>query len=291
MNESEPRYLDMESVLGRITEATDPIQRIKRVGEALTEVSHLTAELGRVRREDIEALIAGGMGQNEIGRRIGLTSSRMSQLLKNSPAPERAFFGTTGRPVIAAVAEKLEGGKDKPGPVVSIDDMQAYDGLRRLVEDLGMQTEYEIVRPPGSIRLNRDGLVVICGPRHSPLLAQVLEADPRLGFRKDDLGWFLEDRERGRQYRSPEDNGEPGDVAYFGRLPRPDGRGTFLYIAGIHASGAAGVVHWLGHHLPELYRDVRLRRFSTLVRCQYDPHTHEVIGSETVAPIYRHEVP
>ena len=36
--------------------------------------------------------------------------------------------------------------------------------------------------------LNRDNLVVICGPRLSPIIAQVLASDPNLGFAHDDQG-------------------------------------------------------------------------------------------------------
>jgi hypothetical protein len=81
----------------------------------------------------------------------------------------------------------------------------------------------------------------------------------------------------------------PGDVGYLGRLLRPDGRGTFLYIAGIHASGAAGVVHFLRRYLADLYRDVRTRRFSTLIRCGFNPESRQILSSECVTPIYRSE--
>ncbi|MEV7011940.1 sigma-70 family RNA polymerase sigma factor [Streptosporangium sp. NPDC051022] len=282
-------FIDIDEVVASVTDAAEPIERIKRVGEALNEVKHLTAELGRVRREEIEGLISEGRSQNEIGRLIGLTSSRMSQLLTSGPAPERAFFGAKAKPVIVAVGRKLEAEKEKPGPVVSTSDLEAYDKLRRLVEDLGLSSTYEVIKPPGLVHLNREGLVVICGPRLSPLIQQVLEADDRLGFAKDDA-WHLVDRETGETYRSPEDSDEPGDIAYFGRLPRPDGKGTFLYIAGIHAAGAAGVVHYLVNELPSLYREVRTRRFSTLISCRYDPVTQEIVSSERITPIYRHEV-
>ncbi|MFD8533870.1 hypothetical protein ACFV0L_41325 [Streptosporangium canum] len=283
-------FIDIDEVLASVAQATEPIERIKRVGDALIEVKHLTAELGRVRREEIEGLIADGMAQNEIGRKIGLTSARMSQLLSSGPAPERAFFGAKAQPVIVAVGQKLEADKAKPGPVVSTNDMEAYDKLRDLVEDLGLKSTYEVIKPPGSVRLNRDGLVIICGPRLSPLIAQILEVDDRLGFAKDDEGWHLVDQAAGITYRSPEDIDESGDIAYFGRLPRPDGKGSFLYIAGIHAAGAAGVVHYLRHELPTLYREVRTRRFSMLISCRYDPETQEIISSERITPIYKHEV-
>lgn len=282
-------FLNIEAVLTTVEQASDPIERIRRVGEALTEVETLTAELGRLRREEIETLIAEGMSQNEIGRQIGLTSARMSQLRKTGPPAERAFFSAKAGTVFAAVAEKREADKAKPGPVISINDMQAYDMLRCLVQDLGLRSEYETVQPPGHIRLNRDGLVLICGPRHSPLIAQVLESDDNLAFDRDSGGWHLVDRVAGQTYRSPEDRGEHGDIAYFGRLPRPDGKGTFLYFAGIHAAGAAGVAHWLTSELGTLYREVRTRRFSTLIECRYDPATRQVIHSKRITPIYKHE--
>lgn len=282
-------FIDADAVLDLVTNSTDPVERIKNVGAALVEIQNLTAELGRLRREEVEELKAAGMSQNAIARAIGLTSARMSQVMNNAPAPERAFFGVKIEPIIAAVAQKTEGNKAKPGPVVSIDDMQAYDSLRKLVEDLGLTSTYEVVRPPGSIRLNRNGLVVICGPRHSSLIEQVLESDDKLSFKEDADGWHLVDHVQDVTYRSPEDSDEPGDIAYFGRLPRPDGKGHFLYIAGIHAAGAAGVVHYLGNELATLYREVRNRRFSTLIQCSYDPETHTIISSERITPVYKHE--
>ncbi|MFB4280891.1 sigma-70 family RNA polymerase sigma factor [Nonomuraea sp. MTCD27] len=282
-------FIDAEAVLALVADDNDPIERIKNAGAAIAEIQSLTAELGRFRREEVEELKAAGMSQNAIARQAGLTSARMSQVMNSAPAPERAFFGVKVDPVIVAVAEKREGGKPKPGPVVSIDDMKAYDDLRNLVEDLGLTSNYEVVKPPGMIRLNRNGLVVICGPRHSDTIAEVLASDDNLGFEKDDSGWFLIDKEQKITYRSPEDSDEPGDIAYFGRLPRPDRKGYFLYIAGIHAAGAAGVVHYLSHELGSLYREVRHRRFSMLIQCRYDPDTHAIISSERITPVYKHE--
>lgn len=282
-------FIDAEVVLARVTAAEDPIERIKNAGAAIAEIQSLTAELGRLRREEVEELKAAGMSQNAIARKAGLTSARMSQVMNSAPAPERAFFGVKIDPIIAAVAEKREGEKAKPGPVVSIDDMKAYDSLRILVEDLGLKSSYEVVKPPGLIRLNRNGLVVICGPRHSTTIAELLESDDKLKFKKDESGWFLVDNEQNTVYRSPEDSDEPGDIAYFGRLPRPDQKGHFLYIAGIHAAGAAGVVHYLNNELGWLYREVRHRRFSMLIQCRYDPDTHAIISSERITPVYRHE--
>lgn len=278
-----------ESEIERIREISDPLERSKAASEAQTTVKAIEAEFSRIRREALEELIRSGVKQAYIARQLGITTARMSQLVKSGPSPERAFFGATTTPVNVAVAEKREDKPVKPGPVVSSYDMKAYDKLRCLVEDLGLKSTYEEVKPPGNVRLNRDGLVLICGPRHSPLIAQVLESDDKLAFDKDDDGWHLVDHEAGTVYRSPEDNEVSGDIAYFGRLPRPDGKGYFLYIAGIHAAGAAGVIHYLSTELASLYREVRMRRFSMLISCRYDPDTHEIISSERITPIYRHE--
>jgi hypothetical protein len=129
--------------------------------------------------------------------------------------------------------------------------------------------------------------VVICGPRLSPVIAQVLASDPHLGFKRDDRGWYLADHVTGTAYRSPMDNGEPADYAYLGRLPRIDGRGAFLYLAGIHAPGNSGAVHYLEGHLEELYREVRTGRFSTLVACRFDSKSHQILSSERLTPVYR----
>jgi len=64
---------------------------------------------------------------------------------------------------------------------------------------------------------------------------------------------------------------------------RPEGKGTFLYIAGIHAVGADGV-HYHGQHLADLYSEVRARRFSMLISCEFDTDTRQVITSDRITP-------
>ncbi len=275
----------IEDLLEQVRAVPDLLERVRAASDTQNLFKDGEVELARIRRDALEELITQGATQADLARALGVTGARMSQLLKAGPPAERAFFGATSRHLVVAVAEKREADKPKPGPVVAIDDMYAYDLLRGLATDLGFTSSYEVVRPPGNVRLNREGLVIICGPRHSPLIAQILEADDNLAFEKDDT-WHLVDRQAGTVYRSPEDSGEPGDIAYLGRLPRPDGKGTFLYLAGIHAAGSAGVVHWLCNELPALHRQVRGKRFSTLVACRYDPDTHQVTSSHRITPIY-----
>jgi hypothetical protein len=269
---------------------TDSLARAKRIGELINDITELTAEYSQIRREALEDLLHRGMKQSELARELGLSSARMSKLIKTGPPPERAFFGVRTKPLTVAVGQKRESDKAKPGPVVAQEDFLAYEHLREFTHGMGLRTHYEVICPPGIVNLNRDGLVIICGPRLSPLIAQVLESDRRFAFDKDAEGrWYLMDRDTGTVHRSPEDSDQPGDIAYLGRLPRPDGRGDFLYIAGIHAAGAAGVVHYLENNLAELYQQVRTRRFSALIACEYDPQTREVTSSELLTSINRGE--
>ncbi|MEU5538930.1 sigma-70 family RNA polymerase sigma factor [Streptomyces sp. NPDC020362] len=214
----------------------------------------------------------------------------MGQLASAGPPPERAFFGTDL--VTVSVAGMYEAGKgpdQNPSEVVTREDLNNFEHLRKLVTGMKLDAQYEVIPPAGIVNLNRDNHVVICGPRRSPIVAQVLEGDDNLRFAKD-TAWHVVDQVTGKEYRSPADvDGSAGDVGYLGRLPRLDGKGTFLYIAGIHAIGASGVVHYLENNLAELYREVRTRRFSTLISCRYDPKTLEVLESRRVTPLYRHE--
>nr|WP_254594724.1 sigma factor-like helix-turn-helix DNA-binding protein [Streptomyces sp. 8P21H-1] len=251
--------------------------------------SHVN-ELSRIRREAIEEAQAAGMTQAEIAKRLGVSRGRVGQLASSGPPPERAFFGTDL--VTVSLGGKYEAGKtpdQNPSEVVAREDLSNFEHLRKLLGGMKLDTQYEVIPPTGIVNLNRDNHVVVCGPRLSPIVAQVLEGDDNLRFAKDHA-WHLVDQVAGKEFRSPQDeDGSAGDVGYLGRLPRLDGKGTFLYIAGVHAIGANGVVHFLENNLAELYREVRTRRFSTLISCRYDPTTLEVLESRRVTPLYRHE--
>ena len=67
-----------------------------------------------------------------------------------------------------------------------------------------------------------------------------------------------------------------------------DARGTFIYIAGIHAMGSNGVIHYLDQHLAEVYREVKTKRFSALIQCEFDPDTRKVSSSKLLTPLYTH---
>jgi transcriptional regulator with XRE-family HTH domain len=261
------------------------LERARAASAFLDRAAMLSKEASRMRREALEELLLQGMSQADISRSLGLSRGRISQLLAAGPPPERLFWGDDDLTV--AIGGKLESGKAQPGRVVALEDFDTFAELCKLLQDLQLSATHEVIPSSGMVQLNRPNLVVICGPRLSPLLAQVIESDPFLGFAEDERGWYLVDRHAGKIYRSPAR--EHGDIAYFGRLPRLDGRGTFLYMAGIHAPGPAGVIHYLNQELGTLYREVGLRRFSTLVECRFDPSTHDVVSSRRITPLYQQD--
>ncbi|MFE9207011.1 sigma-70 family RNA polymerase sigma factor [Micromonospora sp. NPDC007230] len=270
-----------------LAEIQDPGERARKASDLIDEHQAAVNELSRLRREALDEMVSQGMTHAQIAQVVGMTRARVGQLLSSGPRPERAMLGTG--PLTVAVGGKFEADKKDPYAVVSAEMLAAYEKLSNLARGLGLKTEYEVVPPPGMVDLNRTNLVVVGSPRILPFVGQVLASDSKLGFGKDDGGLYLVNHQTGEEFRSPSDSGEPVDYGYIGRLPRPDGRGTFLYLAGIHAMGTVGVAQFLEDHLDELYREVKNRRFSLLVSCTYDPAKRTIKKVDALTPIYRSE--
>jgi hypothetical protein len=78
-------------------------------------------------------------------------------------------------------------------------------------------------------------------------------------------------------------------VRLVSRLQRPDGNGTFILLTGIHAVGSHGIIDYLRRELTDLYEQVDLQPFSTLIATEYDPATRQLARSERIAPLYSHQ--
>jgi hypothetical protein len=265
------------------------MERTRAINAEIEDHQAAIADLSAERRDCIEELLTVGVTQTQLAAQLGMSRGRISQLMSSGVRVERTFFGTAK--VTVAIGGKLETGRTdgKPLVVASSEAYGAFEQLGGLLRTLGLDAESEIVPPPGLLQLNRPNLVVLTSPRLLPFVGQVLDADPHLGFTSDEQGWYLVDKTTATEYRSPSEKGEHVDYAYLGRLPRPDGKGTFLYLAGIHAPGTAGAVHHLEQHLPELFKEVKNRRWSMLISTRFDPKTRKTIETSALTPIYRHD--
>ena len=112
-------------------------------------------------------------------------------------------------------------------------------------------------------------------------------SDPVFDYSQQSRGaWRIRERESGREFRSPLDDGsaDDRDIAYLGRLRRPDGR-PLLLIAGLRAIGSLGVAQYLvsGQHLRELYdAAAATERFSMVIGCTFDPNTLTIRSVEAL---------
>jgi hypothetical protein len=271
--------------LRQLLQVQNPAERGRRATELMTDYQSGISECARVRREAIDELRKAGMTQAAVAEALGLTRARVSQLAKSGPPPERAFLGIGPLTIAVALKKESEFGR----PAVAQETMEACNRLQNFARAMELDSQVEYVAPPGIFNLNRDNLVVMLGPRLSPLVAQLLEADTALKFRKDDEGWHLVDQRADTTYRSPQDAKQNSCIGYMARLSRPDQHGTFLYAAGLHAMGLQGVIHYLENNLAKLYDEVRMRRFSTAIACDFDPDTHLVVSSKRITPLYRHD--
>ena len=274
----------MEPDVLALREVADPEQRAVAATALLSRYQDAETELHRIRAEAVEELTAAGKTHAQIAVMLGVTRGRVGQM-KSGPAPERLFLGDGLLTIV--LGQKREEGRGRP--VVAQETTIAAQRLGDLAARHKLNSTVNYVPPPGLVDLNRNNLVVLAGPRLFPLVGQILDGDPHLRFHKDpDGSWYVRDEQTENEFRAARDNGAPSDIGYLGRVRRPDGRGTFLVCAGIHATGTQGVIAYLETHLAELYREVKLRPFSVLIDCEYDPDTLTVTSTRQVSPVYRH---
>lgn len=273
--------LDINAVRG----IDDPVERARIAGELGTRYTDLGNALFRIRREALFFMRDTlNMRNKVIAERLGYTPQRVSKLLTSGMPVEGAFLGDG--PLTVVMARKPGADRRGSGRLVAQEDHAAYAQLVQLATDMRMDISSEIVDPPCIVNLNRPNLIVMTGPRLVENIRDILSRDPHIRFEEDDRGWHLIDNETGTIYRSPMDSGKNADFAWFGRVRRPDNQGSFIYAAGIHAMGEAGVVHLLRNELPDLYAELSLKPFSSIVSCRFDEKTFKVTDSQRVTPPY-----
>jgi len=273
--------LDINDVRG----IDDPVERARVAGELGARHTNLGNVLYRIRREALFQMRDRlRMRNTTIATVLGYSPQRVSALLNSGMPVEGAFLGDG--PITVVMGHKPGADQRGSGRLVAQEDHTAYAQLAELASDMRMEIGSEVVDPPCNVNLNRPNLIVMTGPRLALNVGEILSRDSHIRFDQDDKGWHLVDAETGTVYRSPMDVGKNADFAWFGRILRPDKQGTFLYAAGIHAMGESGVVHLLRNELPDLYAELGLRPFSSIVSCRFDEKTLKVINSQRVTPPY-----
>ncbi|MFF5536967.1 sigma-70 family RNA polymerase sigma factor [Streptomyces cinerochromogenes] len=278
----------MSDELQRIMAIDDPYLLLREVTTRLADAQHEVTELARLRRRVVQDLHAQGLSYAQIAAKAGLSRGRIHQIRHTGPAPEGAFLGQGA----VTVATPLRRDDERGRTVVAVDDVSSGKRLEELARTYGLDVTSEHVPVSGEIDLNRDGLIVVCGPRMSQAMWDTYAQDPVLQWqRAEDGPWTVVDRQTGTVHRSGQDGdpARPYDVGYLGRLSRPDGNGSLLAIAGIHTQGSLGVVQLLANDLNTLWGQIGDHQFSTLVGVEYDPETSEPQSVELLCPLYRHD--
>ncbi|MFE5909687.1 sigma-70 family RNA polymerase sigma factor [Streptomyces wedmorensis] len=270
----------------RVAAMQDHALRVKAAVELMGELQAAVVETSRMRKESIAWLRDHGHSMADVAKMMGVSRARVAQLRDAGPPPERAFLGTEHAQVLVPM---------RPGErdYVALEDSSTGQKLLALAHRLQLDGDLGYIPTSGEIDLNRDDLMVVCGPKTSPVTAEALGKDPRLTFEiLPDGRWALTERDGGTVHTSPTDDPEapsPTDIAYLGRLPRPDGQGNFLLIAGVHAVGSLGVAHFLSENVTDLYKQLGTAPFSMVIAADYDPTTKTISSSRALSDVLMHE--
>ncbi|MGW0117719.1 sigma-70 family RNA polymerase sigma factor [Streptomyces sp. NPDC003327] len=270
----------------RVAAMQDHALRVKAAVELMNDLQAAVVETSRMRKESIAWLRDHGHSMADVAKMMGVSRARVAQLRDAGPPPERAFLGTEHAQVLVPMRA---GERD----FVALEDSSTGQKLLALAHRLQLEGDLGYIPTSGEIDLNREDLLVVCGPKSSPVTAEALSKDPRLSFDTlPDGRWALTERDGGTVHTSPTDSPEaptPTDIAYLGRLPRPDGQGTFLLVAGVHAVGSLGVAHFLAENIAGLYKQAGTAPFSMVVAADYDPSTKAITASRAVTDVLLHE--
>lgn len=271
----------------------DPVERARRATEFI-EAKTAQIDAASAIRQEALVLLRDKMTHAEIARVSGLTRARVSQLL-GAGHPERPLLAPeAGASVTIAVVQKQAA--DSGRPSLATTTIGAIDALTTAAAALGIGAATEEIPPPGIIDLNRSNLAVLIGPRISALVAQALSADPAIRWSRDGRGrWYITDARTGTEYHSDFDegwHGEPGAeracYAHVGRIRRPDGQGTFLYLGGAHSPGTAGAVAYFVREMPDIWEQVKRSPLWSAVVRTVAGDDGTPVSSELATPVYTH---
>ncbi|MGW1014541.1 sigma-70 family RNA polymerase sigma factor [Streptomyces termitum] len=270
----------------RVAAMQDHTLRVKAAAELMGDLQAAVVETSRMRKESIAWLRDHGHSMADVAKLMGVSRARVAQLRDVGPPPERAFLGTEHVRVLVP----MRAGERE---YVALEDSSTGQKLLALAHQVQLEGDLGYIPTTGEIDLGHEDLIVVCGPKSSPVTAEALGRDPKLLFETlPDGRWALTERDSGTVHTSPSDDPDspvPEDIAYLGRLPRPDGQGTFLLIAGIHAVGSLGVAHFLAENITDIYQEAGTKPFSMVIAADYEPGTKAILGSRALSGVLLHE--
>ncbi|PFG44563.1 hypothetical protein ATJ88_3291 [Isoptericola jiangsuensis] len=249
-----------------IRQEPDPIRQAQRAAALQAVYQQHSTELGRLRRAGMErAHVEKGMSYTDVAKALGITKGRVTQIRSSAPPAARALFGIGPVTVVLPYRYQVT---DRERPLLAAEDVAAGDLAKQLLESFGFTTRTAQVGPDDT-ELPEGDLFVICGPKSSPAVADLLDTDPRFTIGRDEDGWFIEDRQTHEHHRSPMDtSGGSTDVAYVAR--RREGSRTITHVAGLHAIGSLGALTQLTDDAAELFSTTEGGDFSLLVESSHD---------------------
>ncbi|MFI5591212.1 hypothetical protein ACIA5G_39600 [Amycolatopsis sp. NPDC051758] len=270
--------MSSDRIFDELRRDPDPLRRGRRATELLTLHTQLATELARIRRDAVEcARRELDMKDVDIAPEVGVTKSRLSQVMKTAPAVERLFFGHG--PVSIGVPFRYQT-TDRERPLIAAEDVETADRLADLLRSLSFVVTRQQIEPDQT-ELPHGDTMVVCGPKSAPVGAFLLEADPALRMVQAGSRWCIEEIASGARHGSPADEPVPesGDIAYIARQIR-DGR-VLVHVAGIHTTGSLGAAHFLTNQLATLFSATGDISCSMVVRCVVDDR--HVTASELLA--------
>jgi hypothetical protein len=262
-----------------IASIADPVERARAAGELLAEHQSAVTQLARIRRQAVAELRANGLSYAQVGQQLGLTRGRIAQLKPSTV--EQTFFGGT-LVTIATPLRATTAGR----PLVAQEDVEAAMVLTRFLDAADIATDLQHISTTGELDLSPPAIVAICGPKSSPIIQQLIAADPAFEFRPDtDGSWRIINRSSGESYGSPTDVDPTADrdIAYLARLPRRDAA-PMIVVAGVHAIGSLGAMTYLTTmaNLRELHRAVADRPFSMVIESQFTRSPLKILSAHAL---------
>ncbi|MFE7935714.1 sigma factor-like helix-turn-helix DNA-binding protein, partial [Streptomyces sp. NPDC057456] len=168
----------MSDELQRIMAIDDPYLLLREVTTRLADAQQEVTELARLRRRVVQDLHSQGLSYAQIAEKAGLSRGRIHQIRHTGPAPEGAFLGAGA----VTVVTPLRWDGEKKRPVVAMADVNSGKRLEDLAKSYGLDVSSGHVQVSGEVDLNRDGLVVVCGPGMSQAMSDLYAQDPVLGW-------------------------------------------------------------------------------------------------------------